>query len=56
MSFDITETIALLCITAIAGFSLYMLPDGSGKEIALSAVSGLVGYIARAAREAAKAS
>ena len=49
MKFDVNEGIALVAVAALAACALYWMPGDGGKEIALAAVAGIVGYISRAA-------
>lgn len=41
------NVIGVLVIGIIAGLGIWLLPDGSGKEIAIAAVSGIVGYLTK---------
>ncbi len=41
-----SETITVACITILAGLVVYFNPDFS-KEVVISAISGLVGYLSK---------
>ncbi len=45
-----SETITVACITILAGLVVYFNPDFS-KEVVISAISGLIGYLSREPKE-----
>ncbi len=43
----IDNIIGIIIIGIVAAVGIWLLPDGSGKEIAIAAVSGITGYMTK---------